>query len=240
MTIQASTLRPGLLVSFKTSVTGNAEYRRRDLEVTGDGAVARWETERTIADPAEHEAAHKARGRARALIGRVCAKSAFGLLCPESAEEELNVAVEEARRIVSAFNKTAKRTRVQIFVIAGRVSPNDLEAVRAINSEIAELLDEMGRGVAETDVAAIRDAASRAKGIAEMLSAEARVQAEIAIDAARRVAREIVKAGDEGVKVDKRAIRQITEARTAFLDLDEAAPVARPKATAREQLELGE
>lgn len=231
MTIQTSTLRPGLLVSLKSSVTGNALYRRRDIELstTEEGAsTARWETERTIADPAEHEAALKARTKARSTISTVCVKSEFGLLCPESAEEEMTKAIEKARAIVAAFNKTAKCTRVQIFVIAGRVSPNDLEAVRAINSEVTELLAEMERGVTVADVAVIRDAAARAKGIAEMLSTEARIQAEIAIDAARRAARDIVKADGGPVEVDLRAIRAITEARTAFLDLDPVSEVAAP------------
>ncbi len=44
--MQTSTLRPGLLVSLKTSVTGNVVYRRKDIEPdhrTKDGVQrARW------------------------------------------------------------------------------------------------------------------------------------------------------------------------------------------------------
>ena len=84
--MEVSTLRNGLLVSLKTSVTGNVSYIKRDIEtdhVTEDGHLAaKWETERTIVDPGEHEAAIKVRSKARALVTGVCVASAFGLLCP--------------------------------------------------------------------------------------------------------------------------------------------------------------
>jgi hypothetical protein len=47
MTIKTSTLRPGYLVSLKTSVRGNVKYSKVNLEsqTTEDGvAVAKWET----------------------------------------------------------------------------------------------------------------------------------------------------------------------------------------------------
>jgi hypothetical protein len=228
-----STLRPGLLVSLKTSVSGNAIYRRRDLEntTTDEGAArARWETERTIVDPVEHDTATKVRTKARVLITAVCANSNFGLLCPESASEELNAAIAGARTLIAEFNLTAKCTRIRLYVVAGRVAPNDVEAVRAINSELSEMLQDMENGVSNLDVKAIRESANRAKGIAEMLSTEARVQAEIAIDAARRAARAIVKADGTAVQVDKRAVRAIAEARTIFLDMDDATEIAAPAA----------
>ncbi len=46
MPIQSTTLRPGLLVSFKTSIRGNVSYTKKTLEsehITDDGAQeARW------------------------------------------------------------------------------------------------------------------------------------------------------------------------------------------------------
>jgi uncharacterized membrane protein YkoI len=56
----------------------------------------------------------------------------------------------------------------------------------------------------------------------------------IAIEAARKAAREIVKAGEVAeIEVDRQAMRKITEQRTAFLDLDEAKEIAKPKARGR-------
>jgi hypothetical protein len=231
--LQTSTLRPGLLVSLKTSVRGNVSYNTRDIEfdhVAEDGTKkAKWETERVVADPIEHEAAIRARGRARSLIASVCAQSAFGMLCPESAAEELDAAIGDARKIVDEFNSTAKLTRLGFYIIAGRIAPDDVEAVKAINSEIRDLLADMERGVANLEVKVIRDAAAKAKAIGAMLQPEAAARVRIAVDAARSAARQMVKAGEQAaVEVDRRAIRAITEARTAFLDLDGEREVAAP------------
>jgi hypothetical protein len=232
----ASTLRPGLLVSLKTSVRGNVSYNRVDLENENDGKTetARWETERKIADAKEHEAALKARSKAVSMIRGVCAKSAFGLLCPENAAEELDAAIAESRKVTDAFNATAKLTRVSVYVIAGRVAPDDVEAVKAINSEIKDLLADMERGLANCDVKVVRDAANKAKNVGMMLSADAQARVQIAIETARASARKIVQAGEQAAQeIDKRAIRKITEMRTAFLDLDEQAEIVAPAQDAR-------
>src|SRR5712691_6044480 len=99
-TMKASTLRPGLLVSMKTSILGNVSYVKSTIEedhLTEEGEKrARWETERTIADPAEWEAAAKVRSVARWLVRSACVYSAFGLLCPEGKIEELEKLITEA------------------------------------------------------------------------------------------------------------------------------------------------
>jgi hypothetical protein len=62
-----------------------------------------------------------------------------------------------------------------------------------------------------------------------MLSDEAQERVKIAIKTARDSARKIVQAGEQAAQeIDKRAIRKITEMRTAFLDLDEQTEVAKP------------
>lgn len=233
-----STLRPGLLVSLNTRVTGNVSYVKRDIDaetVTETGAKkARWETERTIIDPAEHEAASKARGRVRTLIASVCANSAFGLLCPEDGADDLDKAIAEARKVAEDFNAGAKLTRLTLYVIAGRIAPDDVEAVRAINSEVRTLLDDMAEGVKELDVAKVREAATRAKSIGSMLSADAAARIQIAIDAARATAKKIVAAGEQAAQeVDRRTLATLREARTAFLDLDGGAEIAAPQASGR-------
>src|SRR5262249_16783864 len=152
------TLRPGLLVSLKTSIRGNIRYDHRDIaldHLTEDGSqLARWETERTISDPAEFEAATKVRSKVRSVISGVCALSAFGLLCPENSTNDLDTAITEARRLAEEFNATAKLTRVRFDVLAGLIAPDDVGAVRAINSEVRELLADMDEGVRNFDVKA--------------------------------------------------------------------------------------
>lgn len=233
-----STLRPGLLVSLKTSCRGNATYLKKTLEddhVTDEGSrKAAWETTRIIADPVEHDAAHKVRSKARSLISSVCANSAFGLLCPENRGDELEQMIAEARKLADDFNASAKLSRVFVYVIAGRIAPDDVEAVKAINSEVSDLLSEMQEGLKNLDVKVVRDAASRARSIGMMLAPDAQARITVAIEAARSAARKITAAGETGAKeIDKRAISLITESRTAFLDLDEQGEIAKPAAAVR-------
>lgn len=233
MTMNASTLRPGLLVSLKTSVKGIVSYDKREVErdhLTENGArKAVWETERVISDPEEHENATRARSKALSLVRLVCARSAFGLLCPEIDADKLQRAIAEARRITDEFNSTARLARVSVYVIIGRVASDDVEAVKAINSEISGLMQLMQEGVRSLDVKAIRSAANDAKNVAQMLSPNAALIARGAIEEARAAASKIVAAGEQAAaEVDRAAIARIEEARTAFLDLDDEVSIAAP------------
>jgi hypothetical protein len=241
--IVKQTLRPGLLVSLKTSVRGNVSYDKKIVEeshITEDGAAAEaWETKRTIVDPKEHERAQKAMSLARNAIRRVCAHSAFGYLCPEADSDKLDAGVAEARKIVEAFNQTAQLTRLSVNVITGRIAPDDVEAIKSINSEIKDLMDAMESGVQNLDVRVIREAATKAKDVAAMLNKDSQARVQIAVDAARNAAKAIVKAGETAaVEVDRQAVRLITEQRTAFLDLDEPAQVQAPVAQSVRAVDL--
>jgi hypothetical protein len=125
-------------------------------------------------------------------------------------------------------------TRVDIFILAGRVSQDDVEAVRAINSEVRDLLADMADGVRNLDVKVVRDAADQARSVGQMLTPDARARIQVAIETARSLARKIVKAGEQAAQeIDQQSIRRITEARTAFLDLDAADDIATPTAESR-------
>lgn len=233
-----STLRPGLLVSVKTSVLGNVDYLKEDLEkdhVTDEGKrKAVWKTERLIEDPVEHQRATEARSKALTKIRLVCARSAFGLLCAEVDADKLNKAVVEAEEIAREFNATAKLTRVKILVLRGRIAADDVEAVRAINSEISDIMQRMQEGMKNLDVKVIRDAASAAKNVSQMLAPEAAARVRTAIDLARENAKAIVKAGEEAAQeVDIAAIRRIEEARTAFLDFGPQTAIELPREPVR-------
>lgn len=238
MSLQTSTLRPGLLVSLKTSVTGNVSYHKRTIEEeheTPQGEnVAVWETARTIADPAEHELAQKARGEASNAIRSVCSATAFGLLCPEANGAKLEAAIAKARAVADEFNGTATMTRLGVYVVTGRIAPDDVEAVRAINSEVRDLLAAMQEGLGNLDVKQVRLAAQKAKGIGQMLSQDASSRIQLAIEAARKSAREIVKAGEGvAVEIDRETIKRIDQQRVAFLDLDDQKEIVTPAAAGR-------
>jgi hypothetical protein len=232
----STTLRPGLLVGLKTSITGNVKYNKQVIEsdhITETGSrKAKWETERTVIDPVEHEAATKVRSKARSIVNSVCANTAFGLLCPDIAAEDLKLALVEARKLCDDFNRTAKLTRVYFNAITGRIAPDDLQAVRAINEEVRQLLAEMADGIQKLDVVAVRAAADRAKQIGAMLTLDAQARIQIAIDAARASATKIKAAGEQAaIEIDRRTLATLAEARTAFLDIDQpdrevAAPTA--------------
>lgn len=241
--MQTTTLRPGLLVSLKTSIRGNVSYAKRTLEtnhIDEEGAAKeRWETERRVANPEEHERARMVRSKISSLVRGVCAYSAFGLLCPESKAEELAAAIAEARARAEAFNASAELSQVSVYVITGRVAPDDVEAVRAISSEVRDLLASMAEGVQQLDVKAIREAADRAKQLGSMLTADAEARVKIAIDTARDAARRIVKAGETAAReIDMGAVRKITEMRTTFLEIGDAAPVEAPTPAAGRGLDF--
>lgn len=233
------TLKPGLLVSLKTSIVGNADYKRVTLEedhTTEEGTrQARWETKRVIIDPDERDTAIKLRTQCSVLIRKPCAASAFGLLCPEDKKDELDAAIKQAQALTAEFNTTAAITRVFVYVIAGRIAADDVEAARAINSEVRALFTEMEAGLKKLDVKAVRDAANKAKSIGRMLTPGAAERIKVVVETAREAARKIVKAGEEaGLVLDRAAVKKIAEGRTAFLDItDETTEVATPAATAR-------
>jgi outer membrane receptor protein involved in Fe transport len=224
MAVQYSTLRPGLLVSLKTSVQGNVSYAKRTIEadhVTPTGAKLEvWETERRVAAPEEHERACKARNAAGSVIRSVCSTTAFGLLCPEDKAAQLEEAIGRAREIAAEFNATATVSQLGVYVITGRVAQDDVEAVRAIKSEVRELMESMQNGIKTLDVKAVRAAAIKARSIGQMLSDDASDKIKVAIDLARKSANAIAKVG-EGVsqEIDLETVKKIEQQRVAFLDL---------------------
>ena len=227
--MRTSTIKPGVLVSLKTTLSGGVNYKRMDLDpdhATEDGGrLARWETVREIADANEYEQATAARSLARSAVVKVCHVSSFGLLCPSERETQLTQAIAEANNIADVFNATAKQTRVDIYVLVGRVASDDVEAVKAISSEVRDLIDAMQQGIKLADPETIREAANKARMIAGMLSDEVSGKVADAINEARKAARDIVKrvekAGESAAVVVAQCVTdKLAAARFAVLDLD--------------------
>jgi hypothetical protein len=224
-------LRPGILVSLKTQISGGTLYERVDLEheTSDDGRdKAKWETTRYIEDPAEYERGVKIRSKARGLIERACSKTAFGLLCPESKESSLDEAIGEAQKIVTSFNESAQHSTVRVYVIRGRIASSDEEAARAIASEVRDLLTQMESGVATVDVEKIREAANKAKRLGAVLEESQALKVNEAVAAAREAATAIVKRVTKNGELAETVIAElrgqtaaIETARFAFLDTDD-------------------
>lgn len=236
----ASVIRPGLLVSVKSTVVGGVSYQRIDLDTDlppEEGKeVTRWETKKIVDDKAEHERAVKVRSKALAEIRKECSRTSFGLLCPADQEGALDAAIVKARRMVDEHNETATHTRVGIYALKGRVASDDAEAARAITQEIGTLVQQMDAGIKTFDPETIREAANRARELSSMLSDEKRTKLDAAIAQARAAARTIVQRvvkeseARETVLLDIQR-GQIESARIAFLDMSgdsqpmEASPV---------------
>jgi sugar phosphate isomerase/epimerase len=233
-------LKPGILVSLKTTIKGGVHYEHKPLkpleEAQSEGAVAqagtaeiaRWETTRIIDDPDEYERAKTARAKARSLISGVCVHTSFGLLCPESLEPELNQALADARRVAEEHNSSAGVTSVCVHVLKGRIASTDEEATRAIASEVTTLLEEMQRGIRQADPKIIREAANRARELGAVLDIERAEKVSKAVEAARSAARAIVRRVEKNGEDAELVIQELTQApidvaRFAFLDF-EAAP----------------
>lgn len=225
--MKATLIRPGLLVSLKTTVRGGVSYQKQTIEadhLQGAARVAKWETTRQIQDAVEYEAAIVARGKARTAVSRVCCPSTFGLLCPQANEDQLQDAMTEAQKIADAHNATARCTRLDVFVLTGRIADNDEQAARAIGSEVRDLIAAMESGVRAANPEAIRDAANKARALAGMLSADAKSKVTAAIAEVRSIARDIVsrveKSGERAADVvTGLKLEALEGARFAVLDL---------------------
>lgn len=232
-----SILRPGFMVSLKTTVKGGVSYQRRELdtaaaaEMASEGAtVARWETTKIVEDPAEHERANKVRGEARSLITRHCVATAFGLLCPEVREAELQASVAQARALVAAHNEAATCTHVSVYVMSGKIAATDEENARAIGEEIRGLIADMSSAIDKLAPEKIREAAAKAAKISTMLAPAQSEKVGFAVAAARKAARDITRRIGQNAEPAAVVLADIQRgaienARIAFLDLDEEGSV---------------
>lgn len=243
MTLQISTLRPGILVALSTSVKGNVSYTKKIIDAdheVGEARVAAWETERTIADAKEHEKAIKTRSKIRSLITGICARSHYGLLCPEDKADKLTDAVKAARDLAAEFNATANITRIEVYVMPARINPDEVEAARAIRSELRDLIGDMQDGLRTLNAKKVREAADKMRSVGQMLSPALQEKNSAAISVARGAARRMMKAAlTASAEVDTVAIEALTQARTAFLDLSEdGGEIALPAAPEARQIEI--
>lgn len=227
------TLKPGLLVSLKTSIRGGIDYVRQELSqgdtADGRGHIEEWQTRKVIADKEQYAAAVRLRSGIAAMIRRQCVHTSFGLLCPAANEDFLDAAVERARREARGFNASQDGITVGVYVLKGRVASTEEEATRAVASEVRSLLDTMRDGIQAFDARMVREAAAKARELKAMLSDDDAGKIAGAIKAARAAARVIVarvdKDGEDaatvlGEIVAEGGLTNLDAARFAFVDDD--------------------
>lgn len=232
---QISTIKPGILVSIHATITGGRTYETRPIEEyrAGTAEVTRWETARRVDDTDEWSRAEATRAAARAAIVRACLVTDFGALCPIDNEADLWPAIEQARKIAADFNATARFSQVRIRALPARIAPDDAAAARAITGEMAALILRMESAIAALDIEAVRDAANRARRLAQMLDPAIAAKAGEAVEAARKIARDLVRRAQKGAESATSVLASLTwetstiaNSRCAFLDMETAAASA--------------
>ena len=240
--VRVSTIKPGVLVALRTSIRGNVQYEKQNLNegvLPGGAAVREWETKRTVYDPAEYERAVKVRQKARNTIALACVVSSYGLLCPTENQDALDTAVREARKVVREFNANAKLTSVSLNVFGARIADNDVEAARAIGNELNDLMRAMERGVAKLDVEGIRKAATAALQVSNMVSPGMQERVTDFVKQARDLATKINKNAEVAAKeIDAATMQVLASKRTAFLEIGEFEEVEGPRAAAGRALDF--
>jgi len=220
-------LRPGWLVVLKTKIEGGVTYaaETETHEVIERTERTAWRTEKIVDDIEEYEAAKRAGSKAITAIRRVCAKTAFGFLCPEADLPKLRAAAMEARGIAREHNKGAKHTRLVVNIFRAHIASTDEEATEAIAGELASLLEEMENGIVAADPERIREAARRANAISVILAEQEGQKVSAAVEEARAaanaIAKRIVRGGEKAeLVVQQLARKELNAARFAFIDME--------------------
>ena len=236
-------MKAGILVSLKTRNRGNVSYWKDQIEYPtlqpGGAIEEEWNTRKRIADPDEQKRAEQIRDKAKDYIRGMCVRTEHGLLCPLEDRDELEERIAEARSWVDEFNATAVRNHVKLGVICAEVLQDDVEATRAIFSEIEEFLDEAAAGMAELDVKKVRDIMNKAVNYNQILDGESSATLELVIKTARAACTRIVRAGNEVAgEMERNTVRLIRNARTQFLDLDGPTEYTAPAGSGGRALDL--
>lgn len=190
------TIKPGYLVSVKTTLRGGVKYEREDIrnEHKKDGSKEEeWRTVKTVTNEEEFKAAEKQRAKIAALVSSRCKLTPFGLICQEEDIEELYMAKELAELMVDEWNTSAKHTIMTLNVLPVCISTDDERVARDIAKQMRDLAKQMKDAVRAGDVEAIREAAKTAATMKEMFGEEEKARVSLAIKAARDAAKIITK-----------------------------------------------
>lgn len=222
------TIKPGWLVGLKTRLSGGVKYftEQQGTEREGRSEQSKWSTTKRVSDRVELEAATETRNRAAAYVRGACIATPFGLLCPDDQLAFLESRIQSAESLVAEHNAGAVFTRVEIYTIKGRIASDDKQAVRAIFSDVRASLDDMKAGIKALDIGAIRAAAQKARNLGQMLDSREADRVSLAVKAARKIARELVRRIDQGEALADwqfadMSTRPIDDARFTFLDTSE-------------------
>lgn len=204
-----SILRPGFLVAFSVRATDTGlSYKRDELAPTVDAdqigenaTVATWQNTRILVDAEEHEAAIKVQGKISALVRKVCTITPFGHFCTDGNFPDLLAAVDAAKDLADDHNASARYTCVRVFFRAGQVAATDEQAAKDIAGEMIAIVDRMNAAIDRLDPDAIREAVKEANDFSALLAPVQSEKVGLAVEAARKAARDITTAARRAKKV---------------------------------------
>ena len=236
--LRINVMRAGLLLGLHVRIDGGRSYETTPVEVLQDDGtmkVTRWQTTRTIQDEAEWKAASECATACGGTVRKSATQTDFGPLVPVERIDDLWTAIAEARATARAFNDGAKFSRVRVTMmpaVVGDLAPEVAARVRAeaeyaVAGEIRSLLEDMENGIKSADVKGIRDAADKARLLGAMLDETQAAKVGEAIQAARKVARDIVRRVEKSGELASTVLADLNRetaavqaARFTYLDLE--------------------
>jgi len=149
-------INKSILVSEKLSVERGVTYHRTDLHngrVRADGSrITKWETERHIRDEAETKLADTTYSKARWKIRNQCLYTEVGYICAVSQQDDLQVAIEEARAMCEEFNHKAKFCHIKFRVMLTMVEPDNEGGIEALREALMKHTADIGKALMEFNV----------------------------------------------------------------------------------------
>lgn len=221
-------LRPGFLVCFSTRVENGVEHLKSQVreEVLPDGAVRKeWQAATIIHDPEEFKAVSVLRSRVRNIMKGVTTNTGFALMCPREDEQRLSAAITEMDALALGWNETSKVYKLRVSTVLAEIAENKADAIKAIKSEVVDLLARMEAATRAGSVRDIRAAANEAAQKVALLDLESEDgddEIAQALAVARGVARKIVKRVEKGGEdlaavLEQQNLEPIAAARLRFI-----------------------
>lgn len=227
-------LKPSILLGVGIHRSGGVHYARKILEEyeSGEGEVKEWNTVKTIDDKKDLEDAERAASKLRRMVGKLCARTSFGYLCPLEKEGDLDDLLAEMRHEAREVTLGLKTCALTVSFIKGRIAANDADAAKALTAEIGSFLTQLTDAIASADVKLIRHVLVEARGLDTLLApAQSSLLQEAvaeAREAAKTIRKEMEKKGrSKELVVQGLALSAIDSARMCFLELAEVSEPSR-------------
>lgn len=245
--MQRLTLKPSVLVAASLTRTGGVSYAREVLNESQDDdhEIREWKTTRDVPKLSQLKKAEAVASQCRRLLGEVCYRTSFGLVCAKEREPQLLDAATQIRQLVEQANLELNGIRLHVSLVRGEIVSDDrAAAAEAILQDLAGFFTELQGAVEGCDVKKIRQTLATMRGVEQLLEPGQSETLQAAVKAAKhaagQIAKEVEKKGREiSEVVQELDLSAIDVARTMFLEFEPARPVE-PVPPAAEVVETAE